>query len=297
MKTNSDKNRLRQFATLALAVSKRVLPNHGSKFAPKTYTQPQLLACLLLKEYLRLDYRTAQEMLELSDGLRSALELSRVPDHSTLWWFARHKLKPEVLQAALEETVHRFEHSLQRFSDGNDTDEGSQPKGDDGASRNECSTRVVALDSTGLFLTYSSRYFRWRAKHERGQRGWLKWALALWVEPQMLVAQLVRPGPSGDFSDLVALSRVGQFPAGLRSAFGRRRLRLRGQSSLLPRGARSREPDPSQSTPLEDGGSQGALPKGDVPGTWRSGRSCAPRAIPATLEGGDDYVGSQAQMG
>ncbi len=53
-------------------------------------------------------------MLELSDGLRSALELSRVPDHSTLWWFARHKLKPERLQAALEVAVRRFEHSLRR---------------------------------------------------------------------------------------------------------------------------------------------------------------------------------------
>ena len=69
-------------------------------------------------------------MLELSDGLRSALELSRTPDHSTLWWCARHKLKPELLQAALEE----------------------------------------------------------------------------WVEPQMLVAQLVRAGPSGDFGDLVPLA-------------------------------------------------------------------------------------------
>src|SRR5215216_1971369 len=95
MQASSDKNRLQQFTILALAVSKSVLPNHGSKFAPKTYTQPQLLACLLLKEYLRLDYRTTQEMLELSDGLRSALNLlSRVPDHSTLWWFARHKLNP-----------------------------------------------------------------------------------------------------------------------------------------------------------------------------------------------------------
>jgi hypothetical protein len=102
MQASSDKNRLQQFTTLALAVSKRVLPNHGSKFAPKTYTQPQLLACLLLKEYLRLDYRTTQEMLELSDGLRSALQLSRTPDHSTLWWFARHKLKPALRQAALE---------------------------------------------------------------------------------------------------------------------------------------------------------------------------------------------------
>ena len=91
-----------------------------------------------------------------------------------------------LLQAALEESVCRFEHYLQWSSDRNDANEGDAPKGHDGASQNERSTRVVALDSTGLFLSYSSRYFRWRAKRERGQRGWLKWALALWVEPQML---------------------------------------------------------------------------------------------------------------
>src|SRR5215217_5968577 len=205
MKSSSNKNRLRQFATLALAISERILPDHDSKFAPKTYTQPQLLACLLLKEYLRLDYRTTQEMLELSDGLRSALNLlSRVPDHSTLWWFARHKLEPKLLQEALEETVRRFKHGLRRPAEENDT--GGPPRRHDDDAPKERPTRVVALDSTGLFLSYSSRYFRWRAKRDRGQRGWLKWALALWVEPQMLVAQRVRPGPSGDFSDLVPLA-------------------------------------------------------------------------------------------
>jgi hypothetical protein len=153
------------------------------------------------KEYPRLDYRTTQEMLELSDGLRLALNLSRVADHSTLWWFARHKLEPELLQEALEETVRRFKHGLRRPAEENDT--GGPPRRHDDDSPKERPTRVVALDSTGLFLSYSSRYFRWRAKRDRIQRGWLKWALALWVEPQMLVAQRVRPGPSGDFSDFL----------------------------------------------------------------------------------------------
>src|SRR5215213_1869018 len=146
MKSSSNKNRLRQFATLALAISERILPDHGSKFAPKTYTQPQLLACLLLKEYLRLDYRTTQEMLELSDGLRSALNLlSRVPDHSTLWWFARHKLEPKLLQEALEETVRRFKHGLRRPAEENDT--GGPPRRHDDDAPKERLTRVVALGS------------------------------------------------------------------------------------------------------------------------------------------------------
>src|SRR5688500_14712112 len=32
------------------------------------------------------------------------------------------------------------------------------------------------------------------------------WALAMWVEPQLLLAQRVRPGPAGDFGDLVPLA-------------------------------------------------------------------------------------------
>ena len=112
-------NQLQAFALPALTVSKRVLPAHGHKFAPKTDTQPQLLACLLLKEHLRLDYRGAQDLLELSDGLSAALSLRQAPDHSTLWWFAQHKVTPELLQQALEETVgiddvQRAEAALRR---------------------------------------------------------------------------------------------------------------------------------------------------------------------------------------
>ncbi|MCI0561317.1 MAG: hypothetical protein MN733_22755 [Nitrososphaera sp.] len=50
----SDKrNELKAFSEMALAVSKAVLPDYGHKFVPKTYTQPQLLACLLVNEYLK----------------------------------------------------------------------------------------------------------------------------------------------------------------------------------------------------------------------------------------------------
>lgn len=55
----SRRNQLQAFARLAVQVAGRVMPAHGHKFAPKTYTQPQLLACLLVKEHLRLDYRAA----------------------------------------------------------------------------------------------------------------------------------------------------------------------------------------------------------------------------------------------
>ncbi len=187
-------NQLQAFARLALTVSRRVLPAHGHKFSPKTYTQPQLLACLLLKEHLRLDYRGAQDLLELSDGLREALSLRQAPDHSTLWWFAQHKVTPELLQQALAETVGLLE--------------GHGPPGGSptGGAHGKGPVKQVALDSTGLFLHHTSRYYEWRARRGRGQRGWLKWAAALWTRPQLLLAQLVRPAPAGDLSNLVPLA-------------------------------------------------------------------------------------------
>ena len=173
-------NRLLRFARLALAVAERVVPDRASKFAPRRYRQPQLLACLLLKEQLSLDYRAMEDLLSASDGLRSSLGLARAPDHSTLWWYARHRVNPGLVAAALTETVRRVE---------------PRP-----------GPRQVALDSTGLWLSHTSWYFARRAQRDRGQRGWLKWAMALWTGPQVLVAQRVRPGPCGDFSDLMPLA-------------------------------------------------------------------------------------------
>lgn len=262
-------NQLQAFARLALVVARRVMPAHGHKFSPKTYTQPQLLACLLVKEHLRLDYRGAQDLLELSDGLREALSLRQVPDHSTLWWFSQHKLTPELLQQALAETV--------RLLEAGDPPPGG-PTG--GAPSGKKSARQVALDSTGLFLHHTSRYYEWRARRERGQRGWLKWAGALWTRPQMLLAQLVRPAPAGDFADLVPLASAaygvcafeqlvadGGYDSEANHRFCREELRA---ESLIPahnrRGSRAKTPYRRQMQRLLG-----------VPGTERRGTGRARR--------------------
>src|SRR4051812_47262374 len=61
-----------------------------------------------------------------------------VPDHFTLWWFGRSHLSPSLLAAIVEETVAQA---------------AGTPRG----------PRLVALDSTGLWLSHASRYFEWRA--------------------------------------------------------------------------------------------------------------------------------------
>jgi hypothetical protein len=174
-------NELLRFARLAMAAARRVMPARLSRHADPTYHPASLLAALLLREHLRLTYRAVEDLLRLADRLRRVLGLRIVPDHSTLWWFGRRHPSPGVIAATLGETVARVAGRLG-------------------------GPRLVALDSTGLWLSHASRYFEWRAKRGRKQRGWLKWALALWTGPQLLLAQRVRPGPSGDFGDLVPLA-------------------------------------------------------------------------------------------
>jgi hypothetical protein len=185
-------NRLLTFARLAYEVAQRSLPERAHKFAPKRYTQPQLLACLLLKEYLGLDYRTAQETLELPDGLREALGLRAVPDYSTLWRFAHDKAAAEVVATALTETIELLKAS------------GHDPPTD---------VPLVAIDSTGLFCGHASRYFEQRRSRARSAasypaRAYQKWAAALWTGPQIVVAQLSKPGPCGDYPDLPPLASM-----------------------------------------------------------------------------------------
>lgn len=179
-------NRLLTFARLAHQVAAETLPERAHRFAPKRYSQPQLLACLLVKEYLGLDYRTAQETLEISDGLREALALTAVPDYTTLWRFAHDKATADVVAGALVETVRLFK-----------------------ASGHDPPTRpLVAIDSTGLFCGHASRYFEHRARRERKQRAYQKWAAALWTGPQLVLAQLSKPGPCGDYPDLPPLAEA-----------------------------------------------------------------------------------------
>jgi hypothetical protein len=174
-------NELLRFARASVGVARGCVPLRRTKYAHPVYPATGVFAALLLRERLRLTYRGLEDLLKLSGCLRRLFGLRIVPDHSSLWWFARHHLSPEQIEAALRETVRRARCSSRHASQ-------------------------VALDSTGLWLSHTSRYFAWRAQRHRSQRGWLKWALALWIEPQMLLAQRVRPGPCGDFSDLVPLA-------------------------------------------------------------------------------------------
>jgi hypothetical protein len=44
-------------ARLAMQVGQAALPCYSSKYSPQTNTQPQLFACLMLRQFFKTDYR------------------------------------------------------------------------------------------------------------------------------------------------------------------------------------------------------------------------------------------------
>jgi len=105
---------------------------------------PQLAACVLLCFYFKMSYRDFEELLLMSKELRDALELTRVPDYSTL-----------------NRMYHRFRAShLDKMNEALLKQAGLVEE------------EVIAVDATGFRPTNASAYFQTR----RGKpfRRWLK---------------------------------------------------------------------------------------------------------------------------
>jgi len=177
------RHELRQFAQLALHIARQQVPLYGSKFSPRKFTQPSLLACLCLKEYLRLDYRGLEALLSSAAELRGALALRDVPDHSMLHWFARHKVTPRLLQRLLARTAQLFR-------------------------RPRRGRHVVAVDATGFSRRSASRYYVAQLRHWR--HTYLQWATVVWTHPQVICAQQAYVGPNSGYRFLRPLVEQAQ---------------------------------------------------------------------------------------
>ena len=68
----------------AYHLAKDALPEFSSKFSRQDFTQPQLFACLVLKEFEKKDYRGIEQFLWDCRDLRRAIGLTKAPDHTTL---------------------------------------------------------------------------------------------------------------------------------------------------------------------------------------------------------------------
>jgi Transposase DDE domain len=123
-----------QVAREALAVAARTLRPYTHKFSPKKFTQPQLFACLVLKTFLKTDYRGLAAHLADHSDLRDALGLQAVPHYTTPQKASRRLLQRPRARRLFRTTIRRFLRRRQRL-----------PR--------------AALDSTGLDCGHASRYY------------------------------------------------------------------------------------------------------------------------------------------
>ena len=167
-------------ARMALEIGQRALPPYSSKFSPRTYTQAQLLACLVLMQFLKTDYRGVIQILTDFSELRQVLKLKRVPHFSTLC-YAHQRLLRQPLFRAVQRQIWQRADQL-----------GLVPTAPTGV-----------IDATGLEARHVSRYFVWRAGLRRfPRRRWPKVTLVGEVQTHLIGAAWVTWGPSQDSPQL-----------------------------------------------------------------------------------------------
>jgi hypothetical protein len=80
-------------ARTALKVATQALPTYSSKYSRQDFTQHQLIAILVLRQFFRTDLRSMIQWLEDFRELRETLQLKKVPHYSTLSYAERRLLK------------------------------------------------------------------------------------------------------------------------------------------------------------------------------------------------------------
>ncbi|REK10810.1 MAG: IS4/IS5 family transposase [Planctomycetota bacterium] len=162
------------------------MPPYSHPCSPKVYTQHQLFACLVLKEFLRLDYRGTEELLKESDSFRAAIDLRVSPDHSTLQKASKRLLKLPLCNRLLDATIqHAKKTPLLRSP-----------------------VKLAAIDASGFEPHRASNYFvRRRAGSGKNAGIWRtisyrrfpKLGLVCDCSSHFILAAVPHRGPSPDF--------------------------------------------------------------------------------------------------
>lgn len=82
-----------RLAKAALRIAQEALPAYSAPHSPKKFTQAQLFAVLVLRQFFKTDYRGIVQLLTDMSELREILELEVVPHYSTLCYAHRRLLK------------------------------------------------------------------------------------------------------------------------------------------------------------------------------------------------------------
>jgi hypothetical protein len=176
-----------RLARTALAVGEEALRRYAARTSRHDYTQAQLFALLVLKHFLRVDYRGLVTLVAEWGELRRALRLTQVPHYSTLCYAAR-RLDAATFDA-LQAACFRRARAVGLTAPGG----------------------VVTADATGLERHHVSAHFVDRRGPLRGRRRrhWPKLTAVADVGSHLIAGAIVCRGPSQDSP---------QFPAAVRQA-------------------------------------------------------------------------------
>jgi hypothetical protein len=170
----------------ALAVAHLRLRPYAHKFSPKKYTQPQLFACLVLKTFLKTDYRGLVAHLADHSDLRAVLGLEVVPHFTTPQKASRRLLRQRVARRLFRATIRRFLQRRRRL-------------------------KRAALDSTGLDCGHASRHYIRRRNGAAKQwqtvaySHYAKLEAAFDCSSHLMLGVLVGRGPRPDTNRFVPL--------------------------------------------------------------------------------------------
>ena len=139
----------RKVALVALDVGNEALPQYSHRFSPKKFTQAQLFACLVLKEFFKTDYRGIAAILADTPALRQVIGLKQTPHFTTLQKASHRLLRNAPVQRLLDATVAR-----------------ARPRG---RRKRRPRVRRAALDATGFEAHHTSHYFV-RRRAQGGKR-------------------------------------------------------------------------------------------------------------------------------
>ena len=95
----------RKVLDVALKAAQQSFPAYSHEFSPKKFTQHQLFACLVLKSFLKTDYRGVVEHLKDCPSLIESVGLTKVPHFTTLQKAAKRLLKRKGVDQLIGTTL------------------------------------------------------------------------------------------------------------------------------------------------------------------------------------------------
>jgi hypothetical protein len=176
----------RTVAAVALQAGRRVFSLYSHLYSPHKFTQPQLFACLVLKDFEKKDYRGVCQLLEDCADLREAIGLKTVPHYTTLQKASRRLLKQKHVRRLVDDTVVRIR-------------------------KRSTSVKYAAADSSGFDAHHASRYFILRtAVYRKGKepkkrttyKYYGKLMLIVCTATHAILAAVASRGPTPDVAEL-----------------------------------------------------------------------------------------------